>query len=45
MKKIKTISGPIMILIKINNGGKIGDRIENHPTKIKELFMKHLDEI
>ena len=44
MKKIKTISGPIMILIKINHGGKIGDRIENHPTKIKEYFMKNLEE-
>ena len=44
MKKIKTILGPIMILIKINHGGKIGDRIENHPTKIKEYFMKNLEE-
>ena len=45
MKKIKTISGPIMILIKINHGGKIGNRIEIPPIEIKERFMENLEQI
>ena len=42
LKKIKTLSGPIMILIKINYGGKIGNRIEIPPIEIKERFMTNL---
>ena len=34
-----------MILIKINHGGKIGNRIEIPPTEIKKRFMKNLEEI
>ena len=45
LKKIKTLSGPIMILIKINHGGKIGNRIEIPPIEIKERFMKNLERI
>jgi hypothetical protein len=45
LKKIKTLSGPIMILIKINHGGKIGNRIEIPPIEIKERFMKNLEQI
>jgi len=45
LKKIEKISGPIMILIKINHGGKIGSRIEISPIEIKKRFMKNLEEI
>jgi len=45
LKKIKTLSGPIMILIKISHGGKIGNRIEIPPIEIKERFMKNLEKI
>ena len=45
LKKIKTLSGPIMILIKISHGGKIGNRIEIPPTEIKERFMENLEQI
>ena len=45
LKKIKTLSGPIMILIKISHGGKIGNRIEIQPTEIKERFMENLEKI
>jgi hypothetical protein len=34
-----------MILIKINHGGKIGNRIEIPPIEIKERFMKNLERI
>ncbi len=40
--KIKTHSGPIMILIKINKGKSIGNRISRSPIKIKEDFIKNL---
>jgi len=43
LKKIKAISGPIMILIKINHGGKIGNRIEIPPIEIKQRFMTNLE--
>ena len=39
-KKIKKISGPIMILIKIYTGGNVGRRISISPIEIKERFMQ-----
>ena len=39
-EKIKKLTGPIMILIKIEKGNSIGKRISRKPKKIKEDFMK-----
>tara|TARA_B110000438_G_scaffold203464_1_gene195198 strand:- start:266 stop:823 length:558 start_codon:yes stop_codon:yes gene_type:complete len=39
IKKIKNISGPIMILIKIEKNQKIGGRITIEPIEIKKRFM------
>jgi sulfopyruvate decarboxylase subunit beta len=44
IKKVKTLTGPTMILLKIKSGGKIGDRIEISPIEIKKRFMKKLQE-
>jgi len=41
-KKIKKLRGPIMILVKLNIGGKIGKRIMHSPRKIKQRFMKSI---
>ena len=41
-QKIKLISGPIMIIIKIEKGGVISKRINIEPTKIKNRFMNSL---
>jgi len=40
--KIKKISGPILILIKIEKGTSIGERISRTPKNIKEEFTKKL---
>ena len=42
LSKIKKVNGPIMILIKIQKGGNIGNRITIEPKKIKERFMNAL---
>jgi hypothetical protein len=42
LKKIKKIPGPILILIKIDKGNSIGDRISRTPKNIKEEFMKNI---
>ena len=39
IKKIKNMSGPIMILIKIGKNQKIGGRITIEPIEIKKRFM------
>ena len=39
IKKIKNMSGPIMILIKIEKNQKIGGRITIEPIEIKKRFM------
>ena len=41
-QKIKLISGPIMIIVKIKKGGVINKRINIEPTKIKNRFMGSL---
>tara|TARA_Y100000996_G_scaffold9262_1_gene7655 strand:+ start:560 stop:1111 length:552 start_codon:yes stop_codon:yes gene_type:complete len=41
-QKIKKLNGPIMILIKIQKGNSIGDRISRTPKKIKEDFMRNI---
>ena len=41
-QKIKLVSGPIMIIVKIEKGGIISKRINMEPTKIKNRFMDSL---
>ena len=41
-QKIKLISGPIMIIVKIKKGGVVSKRINIEPTKIKNRFMDSL---
>ena len=41
-QKIKLISGPIMLIVKIEKGGVISKRINMEPTKIKNRFMDSL---
>lgn len=40
--KIKNISGPIMIIIKIRTGGLVNKRISIDPVRIKQRFMRSL---
>ena len=42
LRGIKNIDGPIMILIKITKGGKIGKRIIHSPVTIKKRFIHNL---
>jgi thiamine pyrophosphate-dependent acetolactate synthase large subunit-like protein len=42
LKKIKTVKGPIMILIKISQKSKVGKRIEIKPEQIKKRFSESL---
>jgi len=39
-RKIKNISGPIIILMKISKSQKISKRVSLPPKKIKDRFMK-----
>ena len=41
-QKIKLVSGPIMIIVKIEKGGVISKRINIEPSKIKNRFMNSL---
>ena len=41
-QKIKLISGPIMVIVKIEKGRVISKRINIEPTKIKNRFMNSL---
>ena len=41
-QKIKLISGPIMVIVKIKKGGVTNKRINIEPTKIKNRFMDSL---
>ena len=41
-KKIKEMSGPVLILIKIDKGNSIGKRISRTPKNIKDEFIKNL---
>ena len=41
-QKIKTIPGPIMVIVKIEKGGVISKRINIEPSKIKNRFMNSL---
>ena len=41
-QKIKTIPGPIMVIVKIEKGGVTSKRINIEPTKIKNRFMDSL---
>ena len=41
-QKIKTIPGPIMVIVKIEKGGVTSKRINIEPTKIKNRFMNSL---
>lgn len=43
VKKAIKLTGPTMILIKIKNGGKIGNRMEISPIELKKRFMKNLE--
>jgi sulfopyruvate decarboxylase subunit beta len=42
LTSIKNIDGPIMIIIKINKGNSVGNRISTLPNKIKEQFINNL---
>ena len=42
LKKIKTVKGPIMILIKVSKKSKVGKRIEIKPEQIKKRFSESL---
>ena len=41
-QKIKSIPGPIMVIVKIEKGGIISKRISIEPSKIKNRFMDSL---
>jgi len=41
-QKIKTIPGPIMVIVKIEKGGVTSKRVNIEPTKIKNRFMNSL---
>jgi len=43
-QKINLMSGPIMIIIKIEKGKTIGKRIDIEPSKIKIRFMNSLND-
>jgi len=42
LKKIKTVRGPVMILIKISKKSKIGRRVNIEPPEIRERFANSL---
>ena len=42
LKKIKTVKGPIMILIKVSKNSKVGKRIDIEPLMIRERFTNSL---
>lgn len=42
LKKLKTTSGPIMLLIKIQNSKYVSKRVEYHSSIIRERFMQSL---
>ena len=42
LKKVKTLDGPIMIIIKISKGGNPGKRITYSPITIRKRFGKKL---
>ena len=44
-QKIKLISGPIMVIVKIKKGGVINKRINIEPTKIKNRFIGSLKKL
>lgn len=37
--KLKTINGPILVLVKIKNSTKVSKRVRYEPKKIRERFM------
>jgi len=41
-EKIKNISGPILILVKIEKNSDVSQRVNFNPTKIKQRFMNSL---
>ena len=41
-QKIKSIPGPIMVIVKIEKGGIVSKRISIEPSKIKNRFMNSL---
>ena len=42
LKNIKTLQGPIMILVKVSKGKTQSKRVEIPPKKIRQRFMKSL---
>ena len=40
IQKIKKISGPIFVLVKIKKSKKVSKRVEHEPEQIRENFMK-----
>ena len=43
LSKLKIISGPILVLIKINNDPYVSKRVEYTPIEIKERFMDSIE--
>lgn len=42
LKKLKTISGPILVLVKVKNSAKISKRVKYEPEEIKDRFMNSI---
>ena len=42
--KLKTINGPILVLVKIKNSTKVSKRVRYKSKKIKERFMDFIEE-
>ena len=42
LKKIKTLVGPIMILVKIEKNNKVSGRVKIEPLDIKKRFMRSM---
>jgi len=40
--KLKTISGPILVLVKVNNDSNISKRVKYEPEEIKARFMSFI---
>ncbi len=42
--KLKTINGPILVIVKIKNSTKVSKRVRYEPKKIREQFMDFVEE-
>ena len=42
LNKIQNISGPIMVIIKIEKSNKVSNRVNLNPINIRDRFMNHI---